>query len=265
MTSVDVKTLSFSDGGASSCMANHIGDNGLQEYRNMLHGRSSNSNDGLLHGDGELPVHLNGDVFDAALRNLDQGLLDDWVLAEDGEVGFGDDLELHPRHLAEQNGELPFDLNEDEDSVQNTQASAQVKTTGHIVFLAVIAGVYEALGDEEESIEDDGPAGLAEAAATPLELSVYVADVLVELKVTVGHTSLGVVVINVEATVVSELEVRAGVLDQIMLTLAGRQESDQKIREETGKVLPSEGRGMEVAATFVIASRGGHGRRRCRR
>ena len=40
--------------------------------------------------------------------------------AEDGKVGFGDDLELHPRHLAEQNRELLFDLEEDEDSVQDT-------------------------------------------------------------------------------------------------------------------------------------------------
>jgi hypothetical protein len=77
------------------------------------------------------------------------------VRAEDEEVGFGDDLELHPRHLAEQNGELLFDLDEDEDSVQNTQAFAQLKTTGLIVFLVAIASVYEALGDEEESIEDD--------------------------------------------------------------------------------------------------------------
>ena len=148
--------------------------------------------------------------------------------AEDGEVGFGDDLELHPRHLAEQNGELLFDLEEDEDSVQDTQAFAQVEATGLIVFLVAIATVYEAFGDEEESVEDDGPAGLAEAAATPLELSVYVADVLIELDVRVGYTSLGVVVIKVEAVVFSELEVRAGVLDQMVFALAGRQELDQK-------------------------------------
>ena len=67
MTPVDVKTLSFSHGGAGSCMANNIGANGLHEYRNMLHGGSSNSNDSLLHRDSELPMHLNGDVLDAAL------------------------------------------------------------------------------------------------------------------------------------------------------------------------------------------------------
>jgi hypothetical protein len=44
----------------------------------------------------------------------------------------------------------------------------------------------------------------------------------------VGYTSLGVVEIEVEAVVVSELEVRAGVLDQMMFTLAGRQELDPK-------------------------------------
>lgn len=96
------------------------------------------------------------------------------------------------------------------------------------MFLVAIATVYEAFGDEEESVEDDGPAGLAEAAATPLELSVYVADVLVELDVRVGYASLGVVVIKVEAVVFSELEVRAGVLDQMVFALAGRQELDQK-------------------------------------
>jgi hypothetical protein len=155
-------------------------------------------------------------------------LLHDWVRAEDGEVGFGDDLELHPRHLAEHNGELLFDRDEDDGSIKDTQASAQVKTTFGIVFLLAMAGAYEALGNEEESIEDDGPAGFAEATATPLELSVYVADVLVELDVRVAYTSIGVFEINVEAVVISELEVRAGVLDQIMLTLAGRQELDQK-------------------------------------
>jgi hypothetical protein len=67
MTPVGVKALSFSHGGAGSYMASHVGDNGLHEYRNMLHGGSSNSDNGLLHGDSELPVHLNGDVLDAAL------------------------------------------------------------------------------------------------------------------------------------------------------------------------------------------------------
>ena len=48
-------------------MASHVGDNGLHEQRNMLHGGSSDSDNGLLHGDSELLVHLNGDVLDAAL------------------------------------------------------------------------------------------------------------------------------------------------------------------------------------------------------
>jgi hypothetical protein len=72
--------------------------------------------------------------------------------------------------------------------------------------------------------------------------------------------------INVEAVFISKLEVRAGVLDQIMVTLAGRQELDQKNNKRTRKALPSEGGGMEVAATLVIAARGHGGRRaRCRR
>jgi hypothetical protein len=175
-------------------------------------------------------------MLDGALRDLNQGLLDDWVRAEDGEVWFGDDLELHPRHLAEQNGKLPFDLDEDENSVQDAQAFAQVKTAGHIVFLLATVAAYEALGDEEASIKDDGSAGLAEAAGTPLELSVFVADVLVEVKVSVGYTSVGVVVIKVEVAVVSELVVRAGVLDQIMLALAGRQELNQKYERRLEKV-----------------------------
>jgi len=176
----------------------------------VLYGGSSNSNDGCLHRDSERLVHLDGDVLDGALRDPDQGLLDDWVRAEDGEIWFGDDLELHPRHLAEQNGELLVDLDEDEDSVRDTQAVAQVETTGHIVFLLA---TDEALGDQEASFEGDVPACSAEAAGTPLELSVFVADVLVEVNVTMGYTSVGVVVINVEVAVVSELVVRAGVLD----------------------------------------------------
>ena len=46
-------------------------------------------------------MHLDSDVLDSALSDPGQRLLHDWVRAEDGEIGFGDDLELHPRHFAE--------------------------------------------------------------------------------------------------------------------------------------------------------------------
>ena len=97
--------------------------------------------------------------------------------------------------------------------------------------------VDEAFSDEEEAfIEDYRPACLAEAAVTPLELSVYVADVLVELDVSVGFTSVGVFEIDVVAVAFFELEVRTGVLDQILMALAGRQESrSQKKMKRTIK------------------------------
>ena len=193
-------------------MANHICANGLQEHRNMLHCRSSDSNNGSLHhdSDSELRLHLKGDMLDAAFWNPDQSLLDDWVWAEDGEIVFGDDLELHPRYLAEHDRKFLFDLDDDELSFQDTQEFAQVKTTGFIAFLVAI--VDEAFSDEEEAfIEDDRPACLTEAAGTPLELSVYVADVL-------WNRRGGSVAVAFFA-----LEVWTGVLDQKLTALAGRQ------------------------------------------
>ncbi|KIM46974.1 hypothetical protein M413DRAFT_266912 [Hebeloma cylindrosporum] len=124
MAPFDVKALSLSHGRDSSRTASHIGNDGLHQYRNMLHGRSSNSNNSLLHSDRELLVHLNRDMLDGALCDLDQGLLDDWVRAKDGEVGFGDDFELHPGYLAEQDGEFPFDLDEDENFFKDAEAFA---------------------------------------------------------------------------------------------------------------------------------------------
>ena len=89
---------------------------------------------------------------------------------------------------------------------------AQVEAAGHVVLLLVTVGVYEAVGNEEESIEVDGIAGLAEASGVPLEPSVYVADVEIEVNACVGYASVEVVEIKVEE-VVFEHEVRAGVLD----------------------------------------------------
>ena len=61
-------------------------------------------------------MHLYGDVLDGALSDTCQGLFDDWVRAEDGEVGFGDDLKLHPRHFAEHHRELLVGLDIDDNS-----------------------------------------------------------------------------------------------------------------------------------------------------
>ena len=99
---------------------------------------------------------------------------------------------------------------------------AQVEATGHVVLLLTMLGGYEAVGDEEESFEADGIACLAEGLGVPLESSVYIADVQVEVNAGVGYASIAVVEIKVEEPL-SELEVRAGVLNQILLTLAGRQ------------------------------------------
>ena len=184
----------------------------------MLHSGDSDSFDGFLHERSELGMHLPGDVFDSALRDPCQGLLDDWVRAKDGEIGFGDDLELHPRHLAEHHREFLVGLQVDDNAARDAEVRAQVKTSGHVLFL--LAG-YEAVGDEEESFEADGVAGFAEVSGVPLEASVYVADIHVEVNAGVRHASIKVVDVKVEEAVF-ELEVRAGVLDQILLTLARR-------------------------------------------
>ena len=157
-------------------------------------------------------MHLDGDVLDSALSNPGQGLLDDWVRAKDGEVGFGDDLELHPRHLAEHHRELLVGLDVDDDSTRDAEVRAQVEATGHVVLLLVTVGVYEAIGDEEESFEVDRIACFAEASGVPLESSIYVADVEVEVNAGVGYASVEMVEIKVEEAVFEQV-VRAGVLD----------------------------------------------------
>ena len=100
---------------------------------------------------------------------------------------------------------------------------AQVEATGHVVLLLTMLGGYEAVGDEEESFKADGIARLAEASGVPLESSIYVTDVQVEVNAGVGYASITVVEIKVEEPL-SELEVRAGVLNQILLTLASRRQ-----------------------------------------
>ena len=148
----------------------------------MLHGGDSDSFDGLLHERSELGMHLPGDVFDSALRDPCQGLLDDWVRAKDGEIRFGDDLELHPRHLAEHHREFLVGFEEDDNAARDAEVRAQVQTSGNVLFL--LAG-YEAVGDEEESFEADRIAGFAEVSGVPLEASVYVADIQVEVDASV--------------------------------------------------------------------------------
>jgi hypothetical protein len=146
-------------------------------------------------------------------------VLDDWVRAEDGEVGFGDDLELHPRHLAEHLGELLVSLDADEYTTLDAEACAQVKATGDVAFLLAIIGGYAALGGEVVSIEDDISASFAETGGIPLESSVYAANVHVKVDASVGYASVIVVEITVQEAVFNP-DVRAGVLNQIFLTLA---------------------------------------------
>jgi len=157
-------------------------------------------------------MHLDGDVLDSAFSNPGQGFLDDWVRAEHGEVGFGNNLELHPRDFAEHHRELLVGLDVDDNSTRDAEVRAQVEATGHVVFLLVTVGMYEAIGDEEEPFEMHGIACFAKASGVPLKSSIYVADVKVEVDAGVGYTFVEVVEIKVEETVF-ELEVRAGVLD----------------------------------------------------
>ena len=118
--------------------------------------------------------------------------------AEDREIGFSDDLGLHPRHLAEHHRELLVGLDINENFTCDAEVRAQVEMSGHVVFLLAMLGGYEAVGDEEEFFETDGFACLAEASGIPLESSVYVADVQIEINARVGYTSIAVVEIEVD-------------------------------------------------------------------
>ena len=192
----------------------------------MLHSGSSNNSNGFLHGDSEHPVHLEGNVLDGGLRDFYQGALDDRVLAEDSEVGFGDDLELHPGYLAEELGELLVSLNDNESAALDAEACAEVKATIDVVFLVTIICGHEALDGEEPSIEGEMSAFFAEAVGIPLKLSVYIADVLVKINADVVYASVLLVEITVEESA-SENGVPAGVLNKIFLTLAERQKLDR--------------------------------------
>ena len=193
----------------------------------MLHDGCSNSNDGLLHGDSEHPMHIDREVLDGALRNPCQGVFNDRVRGEDGEVRFGNDFELHPRHLAEDHGELLVGLEVDNDATsRDAEVRAKVEARGHILQLeAIILRGCGDFHDEEESFEAEGLACFAKASSAPLELSIYDADVQIEVDAGVGHTSVGADEVKVEEGVF-EQEVGPGVLDQILLTLAGRQRVD---------------------------------------
>ena len=73
-------------------------------------------------------MHIDREVLDGALRNPCQGVLNDRVRGEDGEVGFSNDLELHPRHLAEHHRKLFVGLEVDKDSTsRDAEVRAQVE------------------------------------------------------------------------------------------------------------------------------------------
>jgi len=192
----------------------------------MLHGGNGNGLDGLLHGDGEHLVHFEGDVLNGALRDPDHSALDDFIRAEQREVGFGDDLELHPRDFAEHHGEALVGLDAYESTALDAEACAQVKATGDMVFLVAIIGGYDALGGEEESIKGDISAPFEKAVGVPLESSVYIADVQVKVNAAVVDASVVLVEITVQEAAFEKV-VRAGILNQIFLTLAERQKLDR--------------------------------------
>jgi hypothetical protein len=145
-------------------------------------------------------MHIDCEVLDGALRNPCQGVLNHRVRGEDGEVGFGDDLELHPRHLAEHHRKVLVGLEVNKDSTsRDAKVRAQVEARGHVLQPpAIIFGGCGDLNDEEESVEVEGLARFAKSSGTPLELSVYDADVQIEVNAGVGHTSVGADEVEVE-------------------------------------------------------------------
>jgi len=110
-------------------------DQGRDLRRNMAHRGGHYNLNGSLHGDRKLGVHLPRDVLDGGLRNVDKGLLHDWVFSEDAEVGFRDDLEFHPRNFAEHDGELLIELDDDEDTIFVAEADAEIEMSGAAWFV----------------------------------------------------------------------------------------------------------------------------------
>ena len=115
-------------------------------------------------------MHLDGDMLDGTLGDPGQGRLNDRVRGEDGEVRFGDDLELHPRHLAEHHRKLFVGLEVDEDSTsRDAEVRAQVEAQRQkLQLVGIICGWCGDLHNEEESIEIEGLACFAKSSGAPL-------------------------------------------------------------------------------------------------
>lgn len=108
--------------------SDRILDQGLDLQRDMLHRTGGDDFDCRFHGDSKLLVHLDGDVLDGGLCDANQSLLNDGMRSENRKIGFGDDFEFHPGHLAEHSREFLFDFDNDKEAVGVAQASAEVKT-----------------------------------------------------------------------------------------------------------------------------------------
>ena len=175
----NVEELRLSGRGAGSSVANSVLDSVLHLSGDVLHGRGRDLDDGDLHSLRDHRVHGLGDVLDSALRNAGHRLLDHWVRAEDGQVGLRDDLEFHPGDLAEHHGQLLVRLDEDDDAALSAQARADIEARD-VVFLAV--GRVVAAGDEEEAVQVDVGARLAETMCIPDETTVDVTDAEVKVK-----------------------------------------------------------------------------------
>lgn len=123
----DVEELGLGRGGAGDGVTDGVLDGVLHLRGDVLHGGGGHRDDGALHRNGEHLVHLHRDVLDSALRDACHRLLDNRVLAEDAEVGLGNDLELHPGHLAKHHRELLVRLHEDDDAALEAEAGTEVE------------------------------------------------------------------------------------------------------------------------------------------
>lgn len=214
----DVEELRLGGGGAGDSVANCVLDGVLHLHRNMLHGRLGNGNDCGLHCDGEHLVHLLRDMLNGTLGDAGHCLLDDWVRAEDTEIGLRDDLELHPRDFTEHHRQLLVRLDEDNGIALQTEARAKIKRGRDVLF---VMHRVAAVGLKPEVLEVDILARLVEGARVPDETTVDVSNAPLEVEASMGNATVLVVNVTVQESSFKD-KVGAEFVEQVLLAEAKR-------------------------------------------
>jgi hypothetical protein len=144
-----------------------------------LHGRHGDFLDRLLDPPADDRRQRLGDVPHGQQRDVLDRLLHGGVAAEDGDVGLGDDLELHPRDFAHHDAHVVERvLAEAELAADDLQAVFQTQFRRHVV----VPVVELALGSEVSAVETDVAARVVEVLRTVGQHAIDVPDMLVEVE-----------------------------------------------------------------------------------